>query len=119
MLLSALSFARKVSQVIEITSALDAETRTYTVCGQVFFASADTFAGAFDFKEALAKVVIDVSHAHFWDLTSVAALDRVELKFRREGVEVELLGMNEATATIVDQFQTSPLTPEWVWSGAN
>jgi len=51
-------------------------------------------------------VVIDVSHAHFWDLSSVAALDKVVLKFRREGAEVEILGMNEATATIVDKLAT-------------
>ena len=103
-LLSALFFARKVSQIIRITSELDGETRTYTVRGQVFFASADSFAAAFDFKEALAKVVIDVSHAHFWDLTSVGALDKVVLKYRREGTEVEILGMNEASATIVDKL---------------
>ncbi len=105
-LLSALFFARKVAQVIRITSELHGETRTYTVCGQVFFASAEDFAAAFDFKEALAKVVIDISHAHFWDLTSVGALDRVILKFRRDGTEVEILGMNEATATIVDKLGT-------------
>ncbi len=105
-LLSALFFARKVSQVIEITSQLDGETRTYKVRGQVFFASAESFAAAFDFKEVLAKVVIDVSHAHFWDLTSVGALDKVVLKFRREGAEVEILGMNEASATIVDKLAT-------------
>ncbi|WP_193211111.1 SulP family inorganic anion transporter [Luteolibacter marinus] len=103
-LLSALFFARKVSQVIRVTSELDGETRTYTVRGQVFFASADDFAAGFDFKEAVAKVVIDVSHAHFWDLTSVGALDKVVLKFRREGTEVEILGMNEASATIVDKL---------------
>ncbi|MEX1117046.1 MAG: SulP family inorganic anion transporter [Akkermansiaceae bacterium] len=103
-LLAALFFARKVAQIIEITSALEGETRTYTVRGQVFFASAETFAAAFDFKEALAKVVIDVSHSHFWDLTSVGALDKVVLKFRREGTEVEILGMNDATATIVDKL---------------
>ena len=103
-LLSALFFARKVSQVIRVTSRLEGETRTYEVRGQVFFASAETFAAGFDFKEALAKVVIDVSHAHFWDLTSVGALDKVVLKFRREGAEVEILGMNEATATIVDKL---------------
>jgi SulP family sulfate permease len=103
-LLSALFFARKVAQVIRITSVLDGDTRTYTVRGQVFFASAESFAAAFDFKEALAKVVIDVSHAHLWDLTSVSALDKVILKFRREGAEVEILGMNEATATLVDKL---------------
>jgi SulP family sulfate permease len=103
-LLASLFFARKVAQVIRVTSELDGETRTYMVRGQVFFASADDFAAAFDFKEALEKVVIDVSHAHFWDLTSVGALDKVVLKFRREGTEVEILGMNEATATIVDKL---------------
>lgn len=105
-LLSAIFFAKKVSQVIEITSRLENESRIYSVRGQIFFASADSFAAAFDFKEVLAKVVIDVSHAHFWDLTSVGALDKVVLKFRREGAEVEILGMNEASATIVDKLAT-------------
>jgi SulP family sulfate permease len=105
-LLASLFFARKVAQVIRVTSELDGEIRTYTVRGQVFFASADTFSAAFDFKEAIEKVIIDVSHAHFWDLTSVGALDKVVLKYRREGAEVEILGMNEATATIVDKLGT-------------
>jgi SulP family sulfate permease len=78
--------------------------RRYEVRGQIFFASADKFAAAFDFKEALEKVEIDLSYAHFWDITSVSALDKVVLKFRREGTEVELVGMNAATATIVDRF---------------
>ncbi len=103
-LLASLFFARKVAQVIRITSDLDGDTRTYTVRGQVFFASADDFTAAFDFKEALEKVVIDVSLAHFWDLTSVGALDKVVLKFRREATEVEILGMNEASATIVNKL---------------
>jgi SulP family sulfate permease len=105
-LLASLFFARKVAQVIRVTSELDGETRTYTVRGQVFFASADDFIAAFDFREALEKVIIDVSHAHFWDLTSVGALDKVVLKFRREGTEVEILGMNEASATIVNKLAT-------------
>jgi SulP family sulfate permease len=103
-LLSALFFARKVAQVILVTSEVQGDCRIYTVRGQVFFASADAFAAGFDFKEAIGRVVIDVTHAHFWDLTSVGALDKVILKFRREGAEVEVLGMNEATATIVDKL---------------
>ena len=105
-LLASVFFARKVAQVIRITSTRDGETRTYVVRGQVFFASSDTFIATFDFKEVLAKVVIDVSASHFWDLTSVGALDKVILKFRREGTEVEIFGMNEATATLVDQLGT-------------
>jgi SulP family sulfate permease len=105
-LLSALSFARKVAQVIRVRSEHDAatETRTYFVQGQVFFASSPSFLSAFDFKEAVAKVRIDVSHAHFWDLTAVGALDKVVLKFRREGAEVEIIGLNEASATMVDRL---------------
>ncbi len=105
-LLSALSFARKVAQVIRVRSVYDedSDTRTYTVQGQIFFASSPEFLAAFDFKEALTHVRIDVSHAHFWDLTSVGALDKVVLKFRREGAEVEIIGLNEASATIVDRL---------------
>jgi sulfate permease, SulP family len=105
-LMSALFFARKVSRLLHVSSALhkDGNHRTYSVYGQVFFASADDFAAQFDFKEVIEKVTIDVSEAHFWDLSAVGALDKVVLKFRREGTEVELLGMNEASRTIVDKL---------------
>ncbi|MDX9740665.1 MAG: SulP family inorganic anion transporter [Gammaproteobacteria bacterium] len=105
-LLSSLFFANKVGHYMVIDSALDesGERRTYRITGQVFFTSADKFIGAFDFREALGKVTIDLGRAHFWDITAVAALDKVVLKFRREGTEVEVLGLNEASATIVDRF---------------
>jgi SulP family sulfate permease len=107
-LLSGIFFARKVANLFRIRSELSADgrTRTYAITGQVFFASADAFAEAFDFREAVERVVIDVSASHVWDLTAVAALDRVVLKFRREGTEVEVLGMNEASATLVDRLAT-------------
>lgn len=107
-LLSALFFARKVSQLLAVESTLSADgnQRTYQVYGQVFFASADQFTAGFDFKEVIERVVIDVSQAHFWDLTGVGALDKVVLKFRREGTDVELVGMNEASTTIVDRLAT-------------
>ena len=102
-LLSALFFAYKVSGQLDITSTyeVDKKERSYKVRGQLFFVSASTFAEAFDFREVLEKVTIDVSLAHFWDLSSINALDRVVLKFRREGTEVELYGMNEASQTLV------------------
>lgn len=105
-LLSALFFARKVGRVLYVTSALNADERMreYRVTGQVFFASAETFIAAFDFREAVDQVRIDVSRAHFWDLTAVSALDKVVLKFRREGTTVDIHGLNEASATIVDRL---------------
>lgn len=105
-LLSGIFFAHKVGQVLRVDRSSDDEgrTRTYGVVGQVFFASSETFVGAFDFKEVVEKVRIDVSKAHFWDITAVSALDKVVMKFKREGTEVEVMGLNEASATLVDRF---------------
>ena len=105
-LLAAMFFANKIGHYLDIRSVLNdaSDERTYKVTGQVFFSSADKFTAAFDFKEALRKITIDLSRAHFWDITAVTALDKVVLKFRREGAEVEVLGLNEASATIVDRF---------------
>jgi sulfate permease, SulP family len=105
-LLSGFFFAQKVGRFMRVTSMTEDEgrTRTYNVIGQVFFASADRFTNAFDYKEVLDKVRIDVGRAHFWDITAVSALDKVVLKFRREGTAVEVIGLNEASATMVDKF---------------
>ena len=103
-LIASLNFATKVARFLAVSSELREESRLYKVTGQVFFASADRFMAYFDFREAAEKVVIDVTHAHFWDITSVSALDKVVIKFRREGTDVEIRGMNEATRTIVDRF---------------
>jgi SulP family sulfate permease len=105
-LLSGIFFARKVARIVSVNSHLseDGAERTYNVAGQIFFASADVFGEAFDFKEVIPRVVIDVSRAHFWDISAVAALDKVILKFRREGAAVEVIGLNEASATMVDRF---------------
>jgi sulfate permease, SulP family len=105
-LLSGFFFAHKVGQILRVGSQAEDEgrQRTYRVTGQVFFATADRFVNAFDFKEVIERVRIDVSRAHFWDITAVSALDKVVLKFRREGCEVEVIGLNEASATMVDKF---------------
>jgi SulP family sulfate permease len=105
-LLSGIFFAWKISQIFRVTSVVseDETHRTYIIEGQVFFASVDDFTAAFDFREALEKVTIDVSRAHIWDISSVAALDMIVLKFRREGAEVEIVGLNKASETIVDRL---------------
>lgn len=104
-LLSALFFAHKISRLLTVTSNQPIKNaRNYQVVGQVFFTSKDQFVAAFDFKEVLQKVSIDVSRAHFWDISAIAALDKVVLSFKREGAEVEIIGLNEASATLVDRF---------------
>ncbi len=105
-LLSGFFFAHKVGHILRIQSRSedDGRNRTYRIFGQVFFASANRFINAFDYKEVVDKVRIDVSRAHFWDITAVSSLDKVVLKFRREGTEVEVVGLDEASATMVDKF---------------
>jgi sulfate permease, SulP family len=105
-LLSGFFFAHKIGQILLIEAKTDdaGQTRTYGIYGQVFFASADRFIDAFDFDATQSKVRIDLTHAHFWDITAVSALDKVVMKFRRKGTEVEVLGLNEASATLVDKF---------------
>src|SRR5690554_2077429 len=97
-LLSALFFATKVSRLFQVKSELseDGKSRRYTVTGQVFFASAEQFVSAFDFNEAVDHITIDVSQAHFWDITGIEALDKVVLKFRRDATTVHIVGLNEA-----------------------
>ncbi len=86
-LLGSLFFANKISHFMYIESSFNEENdcRIYHVVGQIFFNSADKFIAEFDFKEAVEKIVIDLNRAHFWDITSVSALDKVVIKFRREG----------------------------------
>ncbi|WP_375569328.1 SulP family inorganic anion transporter [Seohaeicola saemankumensis] len=105
-LLSGIFFAGKIAQLFKVSSRIsrDGTERTYVVEGQLFYGSVEDFMNAFDFREALERVVIDVSRAHIWDISSVQALDMAVLKFRRDGAEVEIVGMNEASETIVDKL---------------
>lgn len=105
-LLSGVFFAGKVKRLLTVTSSLspDGETRRYVYSGQVFFASTDRFLDAIDFKDPAKHVVLDVSGAHFWDISAVGALDKSILKLRRSGAIVDVIGLNEASATLVDRY---------------
>ncbi len=115
-LLSGIFFAGKVSRLNRITSSLseDGRIRTYRVEGQIFFASAGTFFDAIDLLEPIDGLVIDVSHAHFWDISAVNALDRIVLKGHAHGLAVRVVGLNEASETMVERFaeHRQPATAE-------
>jgi len=105
-LLATLFFANKIGRFMVVKTKHDESNDkiTYEVVGQVFFASAEQFIASFDFKNAVSNVVIDLTHAHFWDITGVSSLDKVVIKFRREGATVNIIGMNSATETVIDKF---------------
>lgn len=105
-LLSGIFFAGKVRRMFEVerVASPDRNEATYFVRGQIFFASVDRFSRAFQSIETAAKVVIDVSAAHFWDISAVDALDKIVTRLRREGRSIEIIGYNRASADIVDRF---------------
>lgn len=106
-LLSGVLFAVKVSRMLEVRAEDDAATglRTWRVTGQVFFASADAFIEAFDILDVERRPVrIDLARAHFWDITAVAALDKVVERLRHHGCVVEVVGLNQASAVLIDRL---------------
>ena len=106
-LLSGVFFAFKVSGMVHVGVAPEAQTDriAYKVSGQIFFASADMFVDAFDIRSANGKAVfIDVSQAHFWDITAVAALEKVVQRFKANGSAVEVAGINRASATLMERL---------------
>jgi SulP family sulfate permease len=103
-LLSGIFFAGKVQRLFAVEREVTGEGATYHVSGQIFFASVDRFTRAFQGETEARHVTIDVSRAHFWDISGVGALDKVVDRLRREGRTVEVIGYNEASADIVDRF---------------
>ncbi|WP_008317133.1 SulP family inorganic anion transporter [Leptolyngbya sp. PCC 6406] len=108
--MSTVFFSQKIAQLVFVDQILseDGSHRTYRVRGQIFFVSKDEFFDHFDFREVVDRVTIDLSQAHLWDQGSVAFLDRAILKFRRNGADVDVVGLNEASATLVDRLATYP-----------
>jgi SulP family sulfate permease len=104
-LMSGVFFAFKVTRMMEVRVGYDAatDTRTYDVSGQVFFASAEIFADRFDLRDEASRVRIDLTGAHLWDVTAVAALEDVVSRLRAHGITVEVVGLNAASSVLVDR----------------
>ena len=107
-LLSGVFFTFKVANMLQVRGSLDeaGDLYTWTVSGQVFFASADALIEAFDVRAAAGRQArIDVSGAHFWDITAVGALDKVMERLRQHGCRVELKGLDEASQRLIERIR--------------
>ncbi len=106
--LSGVFFAAKVARLlgVSVERSEDGKLCTYLITGQVFFASSNSFVDAIDYQDVPEQVRIDVSQAHFWDITAIGALDDIVLKLRRHGAAVEVIGLNRASSTMVERFGT-------------
>nr|WP_088011916.1 SulP family inorganic anion transporter [Gottfriedia acidiceleris] len=102
-LLSAVFFASKISKV-KVTSQLEVNKRVYKVEGQLFFASVTDFVEAFNFKDEVKKIEVDLSNAHIWDESGVSAIDKIVMKFHENDIKTSIIGLNTASKSIVDSI---------------
>ncbi|MFJ8376995.1 SulP family inorganic anion transporter [Streptomyces sp. NPDC094461] len=95
-------FARRVARLADVTTVTDpgGDRIVYTVTGELFFASANDLVTRFGYATDPDRVVIDLSAAHIWDASSVAALDAITTKYEQRGKTVEIVGLNEPSAEI-------------------
>jgi sulfate permease, SulP family len=105
-------FARRVAHMVEVTSVLDPDggTRIYSVHGELFFASSNDLVYQFDYAGDPDTVIIDMTHAHIWDASSVAALDAITTKYANRGKTVEIIELNKPSirmyGTLAGQLNT-------------
>ena len=106
--MSTVFFSRKIAQLVFVDRVLleEGAHRVYKVSGQIFFLSRDEFMASFNFSELVEQVTIDLTHAHLWDQGAVEVLDKAVQKFRRHGVEVNVVGLNEASSTLLNRLAT-------------
>lgn len=105
-LLSAIFFVSKISKVsIESKHEGNKGKRTYFIKGQLFFASVTEYIEAFDYKEDLKEVELNLTYAHIWDDSAVAAMEKIITKFEENGINVEVTGLNEASTLLVNKLR--------------
>ncbi|OHR63575.1 sodium-independent anion transporter [Bacillus sp. HMSC76G11] len=104
-LLSALFFAAKISKVHAETFVSENKLmKTYKVSGQVFFASVEDLLSKFNFKEEIDTITVDLTNAHLWDDSAVGAIDKIILKYRQNGTEVRIMGLNKDSTTLLNKL---------------
>jgi SulP family sulfate permease len=104
-LLSGIFFAYKVRQLVRMDVRVEGRTHFYDFGGEIFFGSVDLMYEAMEFNEDnIDKVVIDVHNAHFWDISAIGMLEKIVARLQKEGKEIEIIGLNEASASMVERF---------------
>jgi len=103
--LSAIFFAVKISK-IKVNAVVDMETnqKVYKVKGQLFFASATDFTEQFDFNDEFDFIEIDLSKAHIWDESGVGAVDKVMIKYKKNGANIKIVGLNDHSTNMIDKL---------------
>ena len=107
-LLSALFIINQLEASVKVeTNLKNTQCRIYIISGQIFFSSSDKFFQLFNFNENIQNIEIDLTHAHIWDITSVNMLESVVNKFKQQGISVHITGLNEASSTLIEKYNSS------------
>ncbi|PGM59978.1 sodium-independent anion transporter [Bacillus cereus] len=80
--------------------------KIYEIHGQLFFTSTTDFINAFSYNEDAKEIEMDFTHAHVWDDSAVAAIDKVIMKYEQSGVKIRITGLNERSSKIVSNLAT-------------
>ncbi|SER67944.1 SulP family inorganic anion transporter [Streptomyces qinglanensis] len=101
-----IAFARRVAHLVNVSSVTDPDgtQAVYSVTGELFFASSNDLVYQFDYKNDPDDIVIDLSGAHIWDASSVAALDGIQTKYAGYGKKVTITGLNEHSADMHERL---------------
>jgi SulP family sulfate permease len=97
-LVACVLFAQRVAHVVEVRRLVEGDTARYTVDGALFFASSNDLYTRFAYADDPAHVVVDLSGAHVWDASTVAALDAITHKYATRGKRVEIVGLEGHSA---------------------
>tara|TARA_Y100000589_G_scaffold72424_1_gene65131 strand:- start:4829 stop:6388 length:1560 start_codon:yes stop_codon:yes gene_type:complete len=101
--LAAILFSRKVAKVITVKKSVNSKSKiVYKVEGQLFFVSRMYFLQGFDIYEHPEIITIDMTSAHIWDQSGVAALDQIIRKYKNGGSKVEIIGLNEESLNLFE-----------------
>lgn len=107
-LVAMVAFARRVAHFVSVERTIEehfGETfAKYVVSGELFFASSNDLYMQFEYAEDPDKIVIDMYQSHLWDASTIASLDAIIEKYRHYGKEVEIQGLNTASAAIRDRL---------------
>lgn len=102
-ILSSIFFAAKISE-ISIKKINEDKKTVYLVQGQLFFASTLKFINSFDFIDDVETVDIDLSRVRIWDESAVDSIDKVVIKFHKNGIKTNLMGMSTQCLELIDRM---------------
>ena len=98
--LTAIFFSYKMAGM-QVKEQRDRDTIVYSVEGQLFFASAESFTNALDFHNDSRTVILDLSGARIWDESAASAIRGALHHFENNSNQVQIRGIDGSSCGLV------------------